>query len=290
MFVVTGASGRTGGGAAEALLAAGKSVRVVVRNPARAASWAAKGAVVHVAPFEDRAALVAAFRGAEGAYLMLPPFGPADTDLAATRKRLREALLGAVLEARPAHAVFLSSIGAQHTDRTGPIADLHPVETALSASGLPATILRAAYFMENWGPMLPGALEGGALYHGLEADLRLPQVAVRDVGATAAELLQRPVRGGTRVVHLAGPQEYSLRDTAEILCRVAGRPVQAVQVPIETMVGAMQAMGASAEVAQSSGEMVAGINSGRVAWEEGNVVLRRGKTTLETVLKTLLGT
>jgi uncharacterized protein YbjT (DUF2867 family) len=289
MFVVTGVSGKTGGVAADVLLAAGKPVRVVVRDAVKGEPWKARGAEVCVASFEDREALVDAMRGAAGAYLLLPPFGFGDTGVPASRKRLRDALLAVVLQARPEHVVFLSSIGAQHTDGTGPIADLHPVETALSASGIPTTLLRAGYFMENWGAMVAGAVEGGTLYHGLEAGQKIPQVATRDIGVAAADLLLHPIRSGTRVVHLSGPEEYSLQDTAAVLSRAAGRPVQGVQVPIEGMMGAMQAMGASAEVAKIYGEMVAAINSGRVAWEDGNAPVRRGTTSLEEVLRTLLG-
>jgi uncharacterized protein YbjT (DUF2867 family) len=289
MFVVTGVSGRTGGAAADVLLAARRPVRVVVRDAVKGEPWKAKGADVCVASFEDRETFVGALRGVEGAYLLFPPFGFGDTGVPAARKRLRDALLGVVLQARPQHVVLLSSIGAQHTDGTGPIADLHPVETALSASGIPTTILRAGYFMENWGPMVAGAVESGALYHGLEAGKKIPQVATRDIGAAAADLLLHPTRSGTRVVHLSGPEEYSLLDTAAALSRVAGRPIQGVQVPIEGMMGAMQGMGASAEVARIYGEMVAAINSGRVAWEDGNATVRRGTTSLDTVLQTLLG-
>lgn len=289
MFVVTGVSGRTGAAAADALLAAGRPPRVVVRDAAHGESWKAKGAEVHVASFENRRAFVDALRGAEGAYLLLPPFGFAETDVAASRTRLRDALLGAVLEARPMHVVFLSSVGAQHSNGTGPIADLHPVETALSASGIPTTILRAAYFMENWGAMAAGAVEGGVLYYGLEAERKIPQVATRDIGAAAADLLLHSIGAGTRVVHLSGPEEYSLQDTAAALSRISGRPVQGVQVPVEGMMAAMQAMGASADVAKIYAEMVSGINSGRVAWEDGDAIARRGTIPLEEVLRTLLG-
>jgi uncharacterized protein YbjT (DUF2867 family) len=289
MFVVTGVSGNTGGAAADALLAAGRPVRVMVRDASKGEPWKARGAEVRVASFEDRALMVAALRGAEGAYVLLPPFGFGETEVAASRKRLRDALLGAVLEARPQHVVFLSSVGAQHTGGTGPIGDLHPVETVLSASGIPTTILRAAYFMENWAALVAGAVESGVLYHGLEAGKQIPQVATRDIGAAAADLLLHPVRSGIRVVHLGGPVEYSLADVAGTLSRIADRPVQGVQVPIEGLIAGMQAMGASSEVAAMYGEMIAGINSGWVAWEEGTATLRRGTTSLEAVLRKLLG-
>src|SRR5690348_10908346 len=73
MFVITGATGHTGSVVAQTLLDQGKPVRVVVRDAARGAAWKAKGAEVAVASVDDIEALTRAFRGAEGAYLMVPP-------------------------------------------------------------------------------------------------------------------------------------------------------------------------------------------------------------------------
>jgi uncharacterized protein YbjT (DUF2867 family) len=49
MYVILGASGKTGGQAADALLRMGKPVRVVVRNAEKSAAWKARGADVAVA-------------------------------------------------------------------------------------------------------------------------------------------------------------------------------------------------------------------------------------------------
>src|SRR4051794_40082027 len=73
MFVITGATGHSGSVAAEALLDAGKAVRVVVRDSAKAARLAARGAEVFVADLGDPAALARAVRGAEGVFLLSPP-------------------------------------------------------------------------------------------------------------------------------------------------------------------------------------------------------------------------
>ena len=56
MFVITGATGNTGSVAAEALLAAGKKVRVVVRDAAKAKALAERGAEVFIADLSDEAA------------------------------------------------------------------------------------------------------------------------------------------------------------------------------------------------------------------------------------------
>jgi uncharacterized protein YbjT (DUF2867 family) len=49
MYVILGASGKTGGHAADAIVRTGKPVRVVVRNAEKSAAWKARGADGEVA-------------------------------------------------------------------------------------------------------------------------------------------------------------------------------------------------------------------------------------------------
>ncbi|TAK19483.1 MAG: hypothetical protein EPO40_33230 [Myxococcaceae bacterium] len=289
MFVVAGVSGHTGSVVAETLLSQRKPVRVVVRDAARGEAWKARGAEVAVASLTDAEAFGRAIEGAEGVYVLLPPFGFADEDPSRERPAQIAGITGALRKGRPAHVVVLSSIGAQHPAGTGPIAALHALEREVAATGVPATFLRAAYFMENWGASLAGAIEGGALYNALIADKKISQVATRDIGTTAARLLVEPVRSGTRVVELSGPVDYSLDDTAAALSAVVGKPIAAVQVPIEGLKGALKGMGASAAVADLYGEMTDAINRDHVSFEGGAALRVRGATTLETVLRSLLG-
>ena len=65
-IAVTGASGFVGSHIALALLPEGANVIAAVRSPAKAAWLAAQGVVVRGADLEDRAALAAAFAGADG--------------------------------------------------------------------------------------------------------------------------------------------------------------------------------------------------------------------------------
>jgi uncharacterized protein YbjT (DUF2867 family) len=73
MFVVSGATGRTGKVVANALLAQRRAVRAVVTDAANGQALKDQGAEVTVADVEDRAALERVFSGAEGAYVLLPP-------------------------------------------------------------------------------------------------------------------------------------------------------------------------------------------------------------------------
>jgi NAD(P)H dehydrogenase (quinone) len=73
MFVVLGAAGNTGKVVASTLISRGSAVRAVVTDPARGQAFKDKGAEVVVANVDDLSALERVFRGAEGAYVLLPP-------------------------------------------------------------------------------------------------------------------------------------------------------------------------------------------------------------------------
>jgi uncharacterized protein YbjT (DUF2867 family) len=286
MYVIAGVTGHTGSVVANTLLADKQPVRVIVRDAAKGEPWKARGAEVAVAEVEDRAALARALTGAKGAYLLLPPNGWTETDIPGGRAKLTESLLGAVRDARPGHVVLLSSIGADQASGTGPIQYIHPVEEGLRASGVPSTFLRAAFFMENWVPMVKGAIDAGTLYYGLRGDLRFAQVATPDIGKTAARLLVEGAPAGTRVVELAGPVEANLQDVADAIGKIAGKPIAAVSVPAAAMIEAMVGMGASREIATMYAEIPTAANDGRLAWKGHDQL--RGSITLEQRLRELL--
>ena len=118
MFVVAGVTGNTGGATATALLSAGVPVRVFVRDPENAATWAARGAEVAVGDLGDPSALARAFDGAEAAYVLNPPAYTLP-DLFDHARRLAEATLAATRKAGPGRLVVLSSVGAHLASGTG---------------------------------------------------------------------------------------------------------------------------------------------------------------------------
>jgi uncharacterized protein YbjT (DUF2867 family) len=287
MFVVLGVTGRTGQVVSSTLLAQRKSVRVVVHSEAKGQEWKARGAEVVIADVEDRVALERALRSAEGAYVLLPP-ALSSNQVRVDNNRRAQNLAAAIDSAGVGHVVMLSSIGAQHPDGTGPILGLHDAEAILSKSsgGRAVTFLRPAYFMENWAMALHGAAQG-VLPTFLLADRVIPMVATRDVGLTAARLLVEGGKG-TRRIQLAGPRDYSPVDVAATLGRAVGRPIAAQQVPAETMESALSASGMmNAEWSRLFQQLTVGINTGRVAWDEGSP-LSRGETDVEAVLASLL--
>src|SRR5688572_25997622 len=110
MYVISGASGNTGKIAATKLLAAGKKVRALVRDPAKAKDLAAAGAEVVAVDLSDSAGLSRALEGATGFYLLSPPDMGAK-DFVTDRTKLLGEVATVVKTAKVPHVVLLSSIG-----------------------------------------------------------------------------------------------------------------------------------------------------------------------------------
>ncbi|HMI61256.1 MAG TPA: NAD(P)H-binding protein, partial [Puia sp.] len=120
MYVILGVTGHVGCATANYLLSKNLPVRAVLRNPAKAEQWRALGADVAIAGLQDVQALEAAFRNAEGLFVMTPPLLDSPDPIAEHDKML-SALSTAITRTGPEKLVFLSSIGAHLPTGTGAI-------------------------------------------------------------------------------------------------------------------------------------------------------------------------
>ncbi len=285
MYAVAGVTGHTGAATAEALRAAGHPVRVLVRRAEQGEPWKKKGCEVAVADLADPAALAAALQGVRGLYLLSPP-NMAAADFLADRKALLERIVDGLKRSKVPAVVFLSSVGAQHPAGTGPIVTAHRVEQALKGLVPSVTFLRAAYFVENWGSVVGLARGQGILPHFGAVDVKFPQICAADIGAAAARALTEPI-DGTRVVELAGREDWSVEDVAAALSTLLGKPVKAVAAPVEAAEAGLAQAGLPAEMARLYAEMYRGIGAGLVAFERPQAVYR-GRTPLLEALRPLV--
>ena len=284
MYAVAGVSGRTGAATAEALLKQGQKVRVLLHDAAKAEPWLKRHAEVAVVDLSDEAALTKALTGMAGAYLLLPS-DPHAADLLAAHGALTEHLARAVRASGIKSLVFLSSVGAQHPAGTGPVVALHRAEKALKGATPSVTFLRASFFLENWAASFMTALETGELRFFGATHLKFPQICAHDIGEAAAAALVASAPG-TRVIELAGKENWSPEDVAAVLHSVLETPVKAVALPVEQAHETLLAQGLSEDRAKLWAEMYQGLARGQLAFAHPHQ-LQRGSTTLYDALRPL---
>jgi NAD(P)H dehydrogenase (quinone) len=282
MFAITGITGNVGGALARTLLDAGLPVRAVVRDAGRARPWAERGCEIACASMDDSAALAAAFEGAEGVFILLPPqFDPAPGFPEA--RRIINAVRTALARARPAKVVCLSTIGAQ-ADEANLLTQLTLMEAALRTLALPVTFVRPGWFMENTAWDIDAACEHGVLHSFLQPSERpVPMVATADVGRIAAELLQETWTG-VRTVELEGPHRVSPADIARALARLLHREVRVNPVARDTWHDLFLSQGMRHPLPRM--RMLDGFNEGWIDFE--GATPRKGRIELDTVLRALL--
>jgi len=284
-YVVAGATGHVGSVVAQSLLDSGRKVRVIVRDTHKAERWKKRGAHVGQVDLSNVHDLLNGLRGTEAAFLILPPFPPNTTGVRGKAKKMIDAMVHAISGTDVKHVVFLSSVGAQHAEGTGPVVLLHDAEQELRTLKTPLTFLRPRYFIENSAPALPDAKEG-LLNTFLPADTKWPQIATHDVGQVAGKLvLEHPK--AHRVVELAGPEDVCPSDVAGVLSRLLETEVEPLEEPLDQVAEAFTGMGFSPEMAQMYQQLYQGIASRKLAPEHPESVVR-GTDTLEHTLQGML--
>lgn len=269
MYVVLGATGKTGSVIANSLLLKGERVRVVGRDAARLERFVRKGAEAFTANVSDAAAITKAFTGARAAYLMLPP-NLSSQDYRADQERESDAIAKAAKDSSLRYAVHLSSYGAEAPEGTGPIAGLHSSEQKLNAiTGLNVLHLRAGYFMENNLAAIGMIQAMGIFGHALLPDLKHPMIATRDIGDYAAQRILKLDFSGKQTRELLGERDISMNEATGVIARGTGRPdLRYVQFPYEQVQQVLEQMGIPAKTAGQFIEMYKAINEGVVAGRE----------------------
>lgn len=227
LIVVCGATGKQGGAVARNLLNRGFRVRGLTRNPQKpeAQALADQGAEVVQGDMEDRSATDRALEGAYGIFSVQNFWETGYDGEVQQGKTVADAAKAAGVE----HFVY-SSVGSAHRQTGIPhFESKWEVEEHVRGIGLPYTILRPVFLMQNWERMREMVL-GGTLAQPLDPGKPLQQVAVEDVGSFAAIAFENPDRWIGREVDLAG-DEQSMTEIAETFGRVIRREVSYYQVP-----------------------------------------------------------
>ncbi|MFI7405183.1 NAD(P)H-binding protein [Streptomyces sp. NPDC049541] len=235
--VVTGASGRTGSRVVRAARAAGLAVRPASR--------------AHGFDWEDPTTWARSLRGADAAYLVYPSDVGAPAATEGVGALAREAVgLGV------RRLVLLSARGEEQALAT---------EAALKASGADWTVVRAAWFAQNFseGPLVEELRRGELVFPA--GEVREPFVDVRDIADVAAVALTAGERYVGRTVEVTGPRLLSFREAVAEISAASGREVSYTPVPARAYGEALAGFGVPAEEAEFLVGVFEGLLDGRNA-------------------------
>ncbi|GAA4352000.1 NAD(P)H-binding protein [Hymenobacter saemangeumensis] len=281
-ITVLGATGNIGTALVHQLLGRGHQVTAVARASARLDALQAAGATTKAGDAHDVALLTEALRGADAAFLMIPP-NVTSSDVLGHMQQIGEATAEAVRAAGLSKAVFLSSIGADQSAGTGPVLGLHYQEARLNAiESLTVAHLRPAYFMENLLPSIGMIQHMGINGSATRPDLQFPMIATKDIAAKAAELLTADTLENHSVHYLLGPRNYSLAEATAAVGQAIGRPeLPYVPFSYEDAKGGMVQAGLSENMADLYIEMTRHMNEGGVMTSQARTEASTTPTTLE---------
>ena len=222
-IVVTGATGKQGGAVARHLLAAGAPVRILVRDPAKTAvqALAAAGAEVVVGDMLDPESLRRGFDGAHGVFSVQTWRGPGGVE---AELRMGLNVTEAAAAVCVAHLVYSSVGGADRAPELAHFDSKHRIERRIDMLGVPATILRPVFFMDNFRWQAERIREG-RLVQGVRPETRLQMIAVDDIGAFAALAFGAPDEWLGRTIEIAG-DELTMIEAAAVFAARLGRPVE----------------------------------------------------------------
>lgn len=282
-IAVTGATGQVGSALVHHLLRGGHRVVAISRPSLKLDALKAAGADVRpVDVAADVAGLTAALRGADAAFLMIPP-NVAHPDVLAYADGVAANLESAVRESGVRRVVQLSSLGGDRESGTGPIIYLHHLENRLrGVAGVDLLILRPTFFMENLYSSV-GMIKGMGINGGPQApEAKIPMIATADIAAYAARRLGALDWTGTQVQELLGPRDYSMQEATQILGRAIGRPeLPYVQFPYDQATQGMVGAGLSPSMAGLYVEMARNVNENGLFQNEPRNAQTNTATTLE---------
>ncbi|RWX78426.1 SDR family NAD(P)-dependent oxidoreductase [Neorhizobium lilium] len=226
-ILVTGAAGQLGRAVLQHLLQtyaiAPADLVAASRNPVSLADLSAQGIEIRSADFDDENGLVEAFSGVDRLLII------STNELATPGKRLiqHKAAVFAAKKAGVRHVVYTSmpnpdkSLVTFAPDHLG-------TEEAIKASGLSYTILRNAWYHDNYLMGMPHNLQAGKWYTATGTG-RIATISRDDCARAAAAVLADPPIGN-RTFTLTGDESLTAEDIAARASAATAKPLDVVHV------------------------------------------------------------
>jgi NAD(P)H dehydrogenase (quinone) len=278
--VVMGATGHLGHHAVEALLDRGvdpEAITATGRSVQRLDDLAEQGVKTARADYRDAASLDAALRGARKLLLV--------SGTEPDRVTQHQAVIAAAKRAGVKHVVYTS---APKADKTTMLlaADHRATEQALASSGLATTVLRNAWYVENYTSQLPAYIELGMI--GATDGGRASVALRREYAEAAAVVLTVPGHEG-RAYELGGPA-VTMPDIAAAISAASGTKIEYTDVPVDVLWDALVAAGLPEPGATVVADIDRAIADGELVTDPAALegLLGRPVTPLEDAVKEAL--
>lgn len=213
MILIIGATGNIGSEIVQQLLAKNIRPRLAVRSREKAMDqWGDK---VDYCPFDfsDTNTFLPAFQGVEKCFFIAPHPNPGPSV---------KAMLKAAVAQKVAHVVFSS--GSTTADIEGK--PLFVIEKLVSESGIPWTILRPGWFMQNFATWLGQTIREEGILYLPAADSKTNFIDVRDIAAVAVEVLLNSQVHYGQLYALTGPQALDHFEVVQMLSHHHGKTIK----------------------------------------------------------------
>ena len=119
--------------------------------------------------------------------------------------------------------------------------DHKATERALTASGLPVTLLRNGWYTENYTGSLGASVEHGAMI-GSAGEGRVSAAARKDFAEAIAVVASSAGHEG-KVYELAGDEAFTLPQMAAVVSGIVGKVIPYTSVPTDVYAGILQGFG-----------------------------------------------
>jgi uncharacterized protein YbjT (DUF2867 family) len=230
-----------------ALREAGVEVRALVRDEPKAQPLEEIGVEIVLGDLDRPETIAPAVDGVDKIYL-LTWNGP-------TQEQQAKNVINAAAEAGNPYIIRHSMWGSE---KSRIIQQGYRVEQALKSSGLPWTLLKPTFFMQNTIMAAQTIASDGAIYWDM-GDGKLGMIDLRDVADAALAVLTGSGHEGKSYI-LTGPQAISFHDVAATFSKVLDKDIVYVNVPSEAIVESMVGMGFPEWIARGYAELDEGFS------------------------------
>jgi len=262
MIVITTPTGDIGRRVLDRISGSGQPARVIARDPARLPARVGARVEVVQGSHGDAGAIAKGLAGADSLFWLVPPApfsypGSAEQYYLDFTRPVCEAIRG-----REVRVVGVSTLGHGYQGNAGLLSAALAMDALIEGTGVAYRALALPFFMENLLRQAEAIKEQGTFSMANTADRPLPAVATRDVAAVAAALLLDPSWSGQASVPVAGPDDLTPDDMAEVISETLGRTIRYRQAPVAGRQAVLLQRGASQAMAQDMADMIEAQNSG----------------------------